>query len=158
MMDLVKNWLVEEGIYKDRVVDEKATYHFIAEIPPGSGGYIDVIQPKVRETLVVIASAIQLSDEHYKSLKAMPSPKREEVLWDIRFKLLFLETDFQIIPSAEDPQKFQFTRELFFDGLNKIIFMDAMKQIHRCKLFITWKMYQLFGESPPTTPSEPMFR
>lgn len=158
MMNKIRNWLVEEGIYKDKVADDGATYHFLAEVPPGSQQIIDVIQPKPREDLVVLVSGVQLSEEHYKSLKAMPKTKREEILWDIRFSLLFLESGFQIIPGVDDPKIFQFTRELYFDGLTKIIFMDAIKQIYRCKLFIIWKMLQLFGEAPPSTSQEPMYR
>ncbi len=141
----VRDWLVEEGIYKDRVADDAASYHFVAEFPPNSRQFIDVIFPKNRDDMVVVAAGIKLSDSHYRALMALSRDKREEVLWDIRFKLLFLETGFQILPSASEPRIFQFTRELYFDGLNKNMFMDALKQVHRCLLFIRWTMQKLFG-------------
>ncbi len=141
----VREWLVDDGIYKDKIPDENADYHFLAEIPPGSGQYIDVVFPKNRGDMVIIASGVKLADEHYRSLMSLADERREELLWDIKFKLLFLATGFQILPSAEDPQIFQFTRELYFDGLNKNIFMDSLKQVYRCKLFIIWTMQKNFG-------------
>ena len=141
----VRDWLVDEGIYKDKIADENADYHFIAEMPPNSRQFVDVVFPKNRDDMIVIASGVKLSDEHYRSLMGLGEQKREEILWEIRFRLLFLETGFQILPSAQDPQIFQFTREVYFDGLNKNLFMDALKQVHRCKLFIIWMMQKNFG-------------
>jgi len=141
----VRDWLVEDGIYKDKVADATADYHFVAEFPPNSRRYIDVIFPKNRDDMVVVAAGVKLSEEHYRSLISLSKEKREELLWEIRFKLLFLETGFQILPSSEDPRIFQFNRELYFDGLNKNVFMDAVKQVYRCMLFIIWTMQKLFG-------------
>ncbi|WP_202318813.1 DUF2299 domain-containing protein [Archaeoglobus neptunius] len=141
----VRDWLVEEGIYKDKIADENADFHFLAEVPPNSRQFIDVIFPKNREDMLVIASGIKLSDDHYRSVMSLGDAKREELLWEIRFKILFLETGFQILPNARDPQLFQFTREIYFDGLNKNLFMDAIRQVHKCKLFIIWMMQRSFG-------------
>ncbi|MET1123740.1 MAG: DUF2299 family protein [Archaeoglobaceae archaeon] len=146
MIERVRTWLVEEGLYKDRIADDAAKAHFLAELPPNSGQVIDVIFPKNRDDMVVIASGVKLAEEHYRALMSMSRERREEIMWDIRFSLLFLETGFQILPSAEDPQIFNFTRELYFDGLNKNMFMDSLKQVYRCKLFVVWKMQRLFGK------------
>ncbi|MDI9645781.1 MAG: DUF2299 family protein [Archaeoglobales archaeon] len=146
LVEKVKNWLVDEGIYKDRIPDDTAKVHFLAEIPPNSQQMIDIIFPKNREDMIIIGSGIKLADEHYKALMTLKKEKREEILWEMRFTLLFLETGFQILPSAEDPQIFNFTREIYADGLNKNLFMDAIKQVHRCKLYVVWMMQKLFGK------------
>lgn len=142
----VRDWLVEEGIYKDKIADENADYHFLAEIPPNSRQFIDIVFPRNRDDMVVVASGIKLSDEHYRSLMGLSAEKRDEVLWKMRFDLLFLPTGFQILPDANNPQLFQFTRELYFDGLNKNLFMDAVKQVHRCKLYVIWTMQRISGK------------
>ncbi|HUV02362.1 MAG TPA: DUF2299 family protein [Desulfobacteria bacterium] len=156
IMRVVREWLVEEGVYKDKRVDDSATYHFVVEFPPNTGRLADIIQPKEREDLLVIASGIGLPKEHYEALNSMQKPKRKEILWDIRFQLLFRESDFQMIPSAEDLQKIQFTRPLHFDGLTKNKFIECLREDYKCNLFILWKMKQLFGEAPPSS-LEPMF-
>jgi hypothetical protein len=141
----VREWMVEEGIYKDKIADENADYHFIAEVPPNSRQFIDIVFPKNRDDMVVIASGIKLSEEHYRSLMTLSFDRRNELLWEMRFTLLFLPTGFQILPNVNDPQLFQFTRELYFDGLNKNLFMDAVKQVHRCKLYVIWMMQKISG-------------
>lgn len=157
IMRKVREWLVEEGIYKDKAIDEDTTYHFVVENPPRSGRLTHLVQPKAREDLLLIASAIDLSQEHYEALKAMPKPKREEILWDIRFQLLFRESEFQMVPSAEELKTIQFTRPIYFDGLTKDRLMGCLREDFKANLFIIWKMKQLFGEAPPPS-VEPMFR
>ncbi len=142
----VKDWLVEAGIYRDKVPDDKANWHYVVEIGPSA--VLDVAQQKGKEDMVIIASGITLSQVHHESLRAMARSKREELLWDMRFQLLFQPCDFVMLPSETDLQTFQFTRGLFQDGLTKQGLMDALAMIHRCKLFVNWKMIQTFGESP----------
>ena len=156
MMRKVREWLVEEGIYKDKIVDDRATYHFVVEFPPNIGRSAEIIQPKEREDLLVIASGVGLPKEHYDALKSMQKSEREEILWDMRFQLLFRESDFKMIPSAEDLQKIQFTRPLHFDGLTKNKLIECLREDYKCNLFILWKMKQRFGEAPPSS-AEPMY-
>jgi len=156
IMRRVKEWLVEEGMYKDKVVDDQATYHFVVVFPQNSNRTADIIQPKEREDLLVIASGVGLIKEYYEALKDMPKSERENLLWDMRFQLLFRESDFQMIPNAEDLQKIQFTRPIHFDGLTKNTLIECLREDYKCNLFIIWKMKQVFGEAPPSS-EEPMY-
>ncbi|MDI6810408.1 MAG: DUF2299 family protein [archaeon] len=156
VMRNVREWLVEEGMYKDKIVDDKATYHFVIEMPPNSGRVAHIVQPKEREDLLVIASAIELAKEHYEAFKAISDSERKDLLWDMRFQLLFRESDFRMIPSGEDLKKIEFTRPLHFDGLTKTKLVECLREDYKCNLFIIWKMKQLFGEVPPSS-AEPMY-
>ncbi len=156
MMEKVRNWLVEEGFYKDKVADDKATFHFVAE-SPSKQAIIEVIQPKNREDQIILATKISLAEEHKSSLKNMPKDQREDLMWNIRFSLLFLNSGFSIQLSGENPENFQFTRELYHDGLSKQLFMDSLKEIDRCHLFIKWKLLQLFGKTSSSDTQEPMY-
>ncbi|MGD0817532.1 MAG: DUF2299 family protein [Methanomassiliicoccales archaeon] len=144
----VKDWLVEAGIYRDKVPDDKANWHYVVEIGPAA--VLDVAQQKGKEDMVIIASGITLSKQHYDALRSLPRSKRDELLWDMRFQLLFQPCDFAMLPSETDLQTFQFTRGLFQDGLTKQALMDSLAMVHRCKLFVNWKMIQIFGENPKT--------
>jgi len=53
----IKDWLTDEGTLRDKVADDNASYHVHVESPPNSGRLIDVVIPKHREDLVIIASA-----------------------------------------------------------------------------------------------------
>lgn len=74
----------------------------------------------------------------------------------MRFELLFRGSDFQMIPSAEDLQVIQFTRQLHFEGLTKNLLMDAIRYDYRCHLYVVWTMMRFFGEAPPKS-SEIMY-
>ena len=147
VMRKVKDWLTDEGIYKDKVPDDNANYHFIVEYPQNSGRITEIIQPKQRDDLILIASGTELSKEHYDGLKTKRKEERDKILWDIRFDLLFRNTDFKTTPE-EEFQKIEFFRSLYFDGLTKIMLMDAIRENYKCYLYIVWKMRRLFGESP----------
>jgi len=149
VMEKVKSWLVEEGIYREEVPDEDARYHFAVEFPPGSGMRSEIIQPKDKKDLLLIVSGVELAEIHYNALRSMPKTKRDELLWEIRFELLFRDSDFQIIPSAEDFRRIQFVRPIYFDGLTKDKLFECLRENFKCKLYIIWKMNQLFGEKPP---------
>lgn len=145
----IKDWLTDEGILRDKVPDDTASYHVQVESPPKSGRLIDVIIPKQREDLVIVASATALAKEHYDGLKAKPEDERKNILWDMRFQLLFGEVGFRMIPNAEDFQRIEFTRPMHFDGLSRNMFLNALQEDFKAHLFIVWTMARLFGEEPP---------
>lgn len=151
VMRKVQNWLTDEGIYRDKVADENSNYHFEIEFPLNSGRKMRIIQPKQREDTIIVLSAIRFAEQHYTGLKAKTKEERENIMWDLRFQLLFRDTEFNIIPNADDPQQIQFIRTLRFDGLTKNMLMDAISEEHKCHLFIIWSMMKLFREEPPKT-------
>jgi hypothetical protein len=150
----IKDWLTDEGIFRKQVPDDNAHSHFQIEYPPGR--FADIVFPKPRENIVLIASSIVLAKEHYDGLKAKSDKERKDILWDMRFELLFKGSDFQMITNAEDLQRIQFTRPLRFEGLTNNLLMDTIRDDLRCNLFVVWTMMRLFGEAPPVT-SETMF-
>ncbi len=141
--EMVRFWLEDEGIFRKEVDDMNADFHFIVEVPPGSNQVIDIIAPR-NKSLVLVASGVKLSDEHYSAVMSMDEKERERFMWDIRFSLIFLRTEFQIIPNAISPQLFQFTRKLYQEDLTRQLLMDAIGEVHKCKLFIIWKMREKF--------------
>ncbi len=141
--EMIRFWLEDEGMFRKDVDDANADFHFIIEVPPGSNQVIDIIAPKNKD-LLLVASGVKLSDEHYSAVMSMDDKERERFMWDIRFSLIFLKTEFQIIPNAISPQLFQFTRKLYQENLTRQSLMDAVGEVHKCKLFIIWKMREKF--------------
>ena len=156
LFERIKGWLTEEGVFKEIKEDEHVRCHCIIEYPLGSGAYMDVIQPRDRNDLVVIISGVRLQEDHIEGLKAMGSKKRDALIWDMRFNLLFLPTSFRVMPDSDGPEYFEFSRELYEDGLTKNLLMDSLKQVYRCNLFVVWRMKRHFGESPRSS-RDPMY-
>ncbi len=152
MMRKLLSWLTEEGIYRDKVPDDKANYHFKIESPQGSGRFADIVQPKPRDDSILIISGVSLAKEHHDELKSKSKKERDNILWDMRFDLLFRNSDFNMIPNADDLQTIQFIRPLHFEGLTKNVLMDALREDYKCHLYVAWKMQRLFGAAPPNSP------
>ncbi|MFB3766158.1 MAG: DUF2299 domain-containing protein [Methanotrichaceae archaeon] len=148
-MRKIRDWLTEQGIFRSQVSDEKAFSHIQIEFPAGSGRSTGIVFPKPREDIVLIIGGVSLSKEHYDKLKAMPDEERKDLLWDMQFDLLFKESEFQMIPNAEDLQQIQFIRPLRLEGLTRNLMMDAIRDNYRCVLYVIWTMARHFGAAPP---------
>ena len=158
MSRTIMNWLSEEGVYKDKVVDDNAIFHYLAEFPQGSGRIIELMQPKNREDLILIGNGLTFSPEHVKKLNELEKEEKSEFLWDIKFGLLFRKSGFNITPNLDNPEKIQFTREIYYSGLNKNILMEAMRENHLCNLFVIWMFNKKFGDIVSgSEPVSPMF-
>ena len=144
----IKDWLTDEGVFRNQIPDEGAHSHFQIEFPPGSGRLADIVFPKPREDILLILAGTVLSKEHYDGLKAMPDKERKNILWDMRFELLFKGSDFMMLQPRRPPS-IQFQRPLRFEGLTKNLLMDAIRDDYRSHLYIVWMMMRLFGEAPP---------
>jgi hypothetical protein len=90
----IKRWLTEEGLLGQIVDDENANFHFIVNYPEEH--VIDVIQPKGKRDLVLVACATSVSPEHLSKIQELSESKREEFLWQIRFSLNKFLVDFQL--------------------------------------------------------------
>ncbi|MDK2781123.1 MAG: hypothetical protein PWR13_151 [Archaeoglobi archaeon] len=145
MKERILEWLVRDGLSVREVQDEGASFHLIAEVPPNSSQFIDVLHPEKMD-FILVASGIKLSEEHERALMNLAENEREKFMWEIRFGLIFLPTEFKILPDSKNPRLFQFTRKLYIENLTRQSLMDAVAEVHKCKLFIIWKLREKFGE------------
>ncbi len=154
----IKTWLSEEGMYKDKIADDKTYFHFIGESPQSSGQLFELFQPKNRDDLIAIMRGLIISPEHLEKLREMDATERKEFLWDIKFGLLFRESSFNMTFDGNNPSRIDFTREIYYDGLNKNKLMEAIRENYLCSLFFIWKLNKQFGEIVSTPePTNPMF-
>jgi len=151
-------WLNEEGIFKEKINDENLHFHVPVQFPSGSGRHLSVIQPKNREDMVVVLSRIMLADVHKLALQAMPRKERIKFLWNMRYSLLFQESNFEMQPGGENLEGIQFTREIYYDSLTKNKLMEAMRENFKCELYVVWKFQEVFGDKPGPEPAESMYR
>jgi len=158
--DKIAAWLTQEGLFKEQVQDKDLSFHLAAEYPARSGRHVSVIQPKNREDMIVVFSRIRLADVHRKSLLALPPKGREQFLWKMRYDLLFQESSFEMEPRGGDLESIHFTREIYYDGLNKNKLMEALRENFKCELYVVWRFQEVFGEGQVNKvlgPPEPMY-
>jgi hypothetical protein len=57
-------------------------------------------------------------------------------------------------------QSIHFTREIYYDGLNKNKLMEAVRENFKCELYVVWKFQEIFGDgqgNKTSSPPEPMY-
>jgi hypothetical protein len=156
----IKNWLVQEGLFKAEDLPENLYFQLAAEFPAKSGRHLSIIQPKNHEDMIVVFSRIRLADAHQMALSAMPPKEKERLLWQMRYDLLFQDASFEIEPAGSDMQSIRFTREIYYDGLTKNELMQAIRNNFKCELYVVWKFQEIFGEGQAnrvSSPPEPMY-
>jgi hypothetical protein len=156
----VKTWLIQEGLFKEEIQVDNLYFQLAAEFPPQSGRHLSVIQPKNHEDMIVVFSRIRLADSHRFAISSMQPKDREQLLWKMRYDLLFQDSSFEIEPGASDLQSIRFTREIYYDGLTKNMLMQAIRENLKCELYVVWKFQEIFGEGQTnkvSSPPEPMY-
>ncbi|MEN4018791.1 MAG: DUF2299 family protein [Methanobacterium sp.] len=139
----VQKWLSDEGLFRQKVPDENANFHFIINYPEGH--ILDVIQPKGKEDMVLIACATNVSPEHQTEIRKLKLEKKENFIWEFRFLLNSQFVDFQLQHPENILQSFLITDEIFEDGLSKDRLISSVKKIFRAKLQGIWKIQMEFG-------------
>ncbi|MEN6292040.1 MAG: DUF2299 family protein [Methanobacterium sp.] len=139
----VQKWLSDEGLFRQKVPDDNTNFHFMINYPEGH--VLDIIQPKGKDDMVLIACATNVSPEHQNEIKKLSNKKREDFIWDIRFLLNSQFVDFQLQHPDNILQNFVITEEIFEDGLNKDRLISTVKKIFRAKLQGIWKIQREFG-------------
>jgi len=143
----IREWLEAEGIFRERFPDSKALFHLIAELPPGSGRRVHIIQPLRKKDLIIVVSTIVVDDARRERLRRMKRKEKNDFLWNLRFGLLFRKNSFQMVPNAEDIQRIPVSCPLFYDGLTKNTLMEAMHENWKCHLYIDWMFQREFEEN-----------
>jgi len=63
-------------------------------------------------------------------------------------------------PRGGDLESIHFTREIYYDGLNKNKLMEALRENFKCELYVVWRFQEVFGEGQVNKvlgPPEPMY-
>ncbi|KZX14621.1 hypothetical protein MBCUT_20110 [Methanobrevibacter cuticularis] len=139
----IRDWLVEEGFYKDVIHDENANFHFIINYPEDH--VIDLIQPKNKKDVLLVGCATEISPEELGIIKDASIKKKEKFIWDIRFSLNQFLLDFELEHPDNNLQRFIITEEIYEDGLSKNNLIFALKKVFKGKLQCIWLIERDFG-------------
>ncbi|HOQ19661.1 MAG: DUF2299 family protein [Methanothermobacter sp.] len=151
----IKRWLTEEGLLGQIVDDENANFHFIVNYPEEH--VIDVIQPKGKRDLVLVACATSVSPEHLSKIQELSESKREEFLWQIRFSLNKFLVDFQLEHPRNILESYLVTDEIYNDALTKDRLISTIKKVFKAKLHVLWLIQKRFGEKKEEIHEDTMY-
>jgi len=141
--DNIQKWLSDEGLFRQKIPDQNANFHFIINYPEGH--VLDILQPNGKNDMVLIACATNVSPEHQTEIRLLDLEKRDKFMWEFRFLLNNHNVDFQLQHPDNVLQGFLITDEIYEDGLSKDRLISAVKKIFRAKPQGVWKIQMEFG-------------
>ena len=138
----VKNWLVDEGFFREKKVDENADFHYIIEFPKDN--IMDVVKPKGKD-FVVVGCATQVSPEHIDLMNSSTPLNRRNFLLDLQFGINKYFVDFELNVNQDILQQYIVTDSIYEDGLTKNEFIRTIKRVFKAKIHCIWLIEKKFG-------------
>ena len=142
--ETIKDWIVDEGIFREKKLEDNADFHYIVEFPKDN--IMDVVRPKGKD-FILIACATQVSPQHLELMNTSSPKERSEFLLDVNMSLNQFLVDVQLAvdQSTNLLQQYVITYQIFDDGLSKNSLYDALKRVFKAKIQCVWIIERTFG-------------
>lgn len=140
----VKNWLADEGVFREKTADENAEFHFVIEFPKDN--VMDVVKPKGKD-VIVIGCATQVSPEHLSLMQSASPEEKAEFFYEVSTSLNMFLVDYELNIDQDLLQQFIVTDTIFDDGLSKNNLFKTLKRVFKAKLHCIMILNHGFGNS-----------
>ena len=124
--ETIKNWIVDEGIFREKKFDDNADFHYIIEFPKDN--IMDVVKPKGKD-FILIACATQVSPQHLDLMNNSTPKQRSDFLLDVNMGInqFLVDCQLAIDQNTNLLQQYVITYQFFVDGFSKNNLFDAFK-------------------------------
>ncbi len=143
----VKNWLADEGVFREKAADDNAEFHFVIEFPKDN--VMDVVKPKGKD-VIVIGCATQVSPEHIQLMNSASPESKGKFLFDVSTNLNLFLVDYELNVNQDILQQFIITDNIYDDGLTKDALFKTLKRVFKSKLHCIMLLNYEFGNSSDT--------
>lgn len=143
----VKNWLADEGVFREKAADDNAEFHFVIEFPKDN--VMDVVKPKGKD-VIVIGCATQVSPEHINLMNNASPETKGKFLFDVSTNLNLFLVDYELKVDQDILQQFIITDNIYDDGLTKDALFKTIKRVFKAKLHCIMLLNYEFGNSNAT--------
>ena len=135
--ELIQEYLSQEGLLKENLVDPKIEFGFKFIFPPVPMGKIMfVVKPKTKnKDLVVITIGTQISEPHINALNALESSKKLQYFLDLRKFFLLKDVYFRI---DLDEHRYEISDQIFVEkdiSITKNDFFNSVRKIFNCDAY-----------------------
>lgn len=128
--------------------DVKADLKFGVKFRPDDTRYAEVMFPRKGDDVVNLTSGWRLSDEHYAAYTRLTQQEKEQFVMDLRMSLIPFKAAFEVPVELDSEHHFvKLWRNVYFDGLSKTVFMDAMADLYGAMTLVLWKINPRLGSS-----------
>ena len=143
----IKNWLADEGVFREKSADDNAEFHFVIEFPKDN--VMDVVKPKGKDVLI-IGCATQVSPEHVNLINNASPEIKSKFLFDVSTNLNLFLVDYELKVDQDILQQFVITDTIYEDGLSKDALFKTIKRVFKAKLHCIMLLNYEFTNSNPT--------
>ena len=78
----IQDWLVEEGIFRQKIPDDNSNFHFLINYPNNNA--LDVICPKGKDDQIIIGCATEVSQQEQALIHNTKKAVNQEFIWNIK--------------------------------------------------------------------------
>jgi len=126
---LIREYLLDEGILREKVKDPKIEFGFQFVFPQGKISKIMfVIKPKNKD-LIIITIGTQISDPHINALNSLNNNKKMQFFMELRKFFLLKDVYFRI---SIDQYRYEISDQVFLkkDGsISKNVFYNSIRKV-----------------------------
>ena len=133
--NLIREYLLDEGILREKIKDQKIDFGFQFAFPPGKISKIMfVIKPKNKDLIMIIIGT-QISDPHINALNSLNNNKKMRFFMDLRKSFLLKDVYFRI---NIQNHRYEISDQLFLknDGtISKNSFFSSIRKVFNSDAF-----------------------
>ncbi len=144
-MNRVRRWLTQEQFILKVTPDLKADLNIEVAFGPNDWRRVNVAFPKKVEDVISLQTGMELSDYHAPMFGRLTQQEKTEFLWDLRLALVAYRVSFDVPPEPKPNYLVHVWKYIYFDGLTKNLFMDALNEVYLTVTLAQLKIIQKFG-------------
>ena len=137
----IQKWLIDEGMFNQKVDDVNTNFHFRVNYPPEHN--IDIIQPVVKKDMIVIGCMTKISDQHKQLMMANPD-KNKAFIDELKLLINGYLLDFELSHPDFILDTIVITDEMYEDGITKNSLMNNIRKIFKVKIQAIWMMEKFY--------------
>ncbi len=140
--ETITRWLKEEKMFRREVEDETATFHLMANYPPGSPRLVYIAQPDEYKDRIAIVSGTPISPEYQKALSRLPAEERNEIFYNLRMQLMQRQSTFEVTKDSKTGiwSHVLLTNTVFLSELTKPALIRGIEDTFKSFLIIVWTL------------------
>ena len=143
----VKNWLADEGVFREKTADNNADFYFVIEFPKDN--VMDVVKPKGKD-VIIIGCATHVSPEHISLMSGASAEEKAKFLFDVSTNLNMFLVDYELKVDQDILQQFVISDNIYDDGLSKDVLFKLIKRVFKAKLHCIMLLNYNFGNANPS--------
>lgn len=137
ILSKVTKWSNQMGLAVKGIEDPTVDFRFA--ISEHGLPAIEIVHEEVESTHVLFAASVLVSEEDQRKMLKMTLKELEELLWNIRLKLLSMNVEFRMLrPAGGIPTVWEIHSKLFLEGAIAQHFSDIYLKVKNAVLYVMW--------------------